>query len=148
MSVQSRRYTQDVERGETHTDADDEFSLDLVPVTGVASTLPDVSFFGCHAEYEAMRRKYQEEMKKRQDRSDKLMESMEATCKMEEATSAKASETAVMEREEAEIRLERARPTRDREDSAEVERLMNDVIRLSGTPGGLGTDSEIRVRET
>ena len=87
-------------------------------------------------------------MKKRQDRSDKLVESMEATRKIEEATSAKASETTVMEREEAEIRLERARPTRDREDSAEVERLMNDVIRLSGTPGGLGTDSEIRVRET
>ena len=87
-------------------------------------------------------------MKKRQDRSDKLMESMEATRKIEEATSAKVSETAVMEREEAEIRLERARSTRDREDSAEVERLMNDVIRLSGTLRGLGTDSEICVRET
>ncbi|CAN0111508.1 unnamed protein product, partial [Laminaria digitata] len=57
-------------------------------------------------------------------------------------------ETADLEREQAKIALERARTTRDREDSTQMERLMNDVVRLSATMRGLGPDADTCARET
>ncbi|CAN0197526.1 unnamed protein product [Laminaria digitata] len=79
------------------------------------------------------------------ERSDKLFKIFEDN---ELLVSGRVLETADLEREQAKIALEIARTTRDREDSTQMERLMNDVVRLSATLRGLGPDADPCVRET